>query len=323
MLDHDRLFTRISQTPASPWLKSLPMQLKTEPKKHGHMEQWRQAVAALPDAEPSEVDLVNAVRIGRSEDIDETVREQVVTALQQLNPWRKGPFELLGVHIDTEWRSDWKWDRIKDHIQPLAGRVILDVGCGNGYYAWRMAGADAAIVLGLDPSRLFEMQYAAIRRYLPHPEVYVLPLGIESLPERLQAFDTVFSMGVLYHRRNTLEHLSVLFEALRPGGELVLETLVLKGDKEQVLIPKDRYAQMRNVWAIPSCGTLKLWLSQSGFQNIRIVDVTATTVQEQRATDWMTKKSLADFLDPNDSSKTIEGYPGPVRGVAIATKSQS
>ncbi|PZD70727.1 tRNA U34 carboxymethyltransferase [Acaryochloris thomasi RCC1774] len=320
MLELDRLYDRLSRTSVRPWLETLPTQLQTAPKKHGHMEQWQQAVASLPDALPSEVDLVNGVRIGRSKDIDGELQEQLVTALKQLKPWRKGPFELFGLHLDTEWRSDWKWERIKDQIQPLEGRVILDVGCGNGYYAWRMAGAGAALVIGLDPSRLFEMQYAAMRRYLPQPEVYVLPLGIEHLPGCLCAFDTVFSMGVLYHRREPLEHLAVLGDALRPGGELVLETLVLAGEQEQVLVPEDRYAQMRNVWAIPSCGTLRLWLAQCGFQDVRIVDVTPTTVQEQRATDWMMKQSLADFLDPNDVTKTIEGYPGPVRGVAIATK---
>lgn len=320
MLERDRLYDRLSQTAARPWLETLPAQLQTAPKRHGHMRQWQQAVASLPDGLPSEIDLINGVRIGRSTDINEEQRSQLETALKQLKPWRKGPFQLFDLHIDTEWRSDWKWDRIKGHIQPLAGRVILDVGCGNGYYAWRMAGAGAALVVGLDPSRLFEMQYAAMRRYLPQPEVYVLPLGIEHLPGQLQAFDTVFSMGVLYHRREPLEHLAVLFDALRSGGELVLETLVLEGKHEQVLVPEDRYAQMRNVWAIPSCGSLKRWLSQCGFEAIQIVDVTPTTVQEQRATDWMTKQSLADFLDPNDATKTIEGYPGPVRGVAIAIK---
>ncbi|MGB7414932.1 MAG: tRNA 5-methoxyuridine(34)/uridine 5-oxyacetic acid(34) synthase CmoB [Thermosynechococcaceae cyanobacterium] len=320
MLDLDRLCDRISPTPLAPWLNTLPTQLATEPKKHGHLSQWQQAVASLPNLQPSEIDLVNAVRVGQSTDIDDALRQQLKDVLKQLNPWRKGPFELFGIHIDTEWHSDWKWSRLKDHIQPLAERRILDVGCGNGYYSWRMAGAGAALVVGLDPSRLFEMQYAALRCYLPEPEVYVLPLGIEHLPTRLEAFDTVFSMGVLYHRRDPLEHLAVLFDALRSGGELVLETLVLAGEQEEVLVPKDRYAQMRNVWAIPSCGTLKQWLSQCGFEAIEIVDVTPTTIQEQRATEWMTKQSLVDFLDPADHTQTIEGYPGPVRGVAIATK---
>ncbi len=320
MLDIHRLCDCLSQTPAHSWLATLPTQLQTMPRKHGHFHQWQQAISSLPAVQPRQIDLVNRVRVGQLTDVDDATRLQLETTLKLLNPWRKGPFELFGITIDAEWHSDWKWDRLKNHIQPLAGRVILDVGCGNGYYAWRMAGAGASLVVGLDPSRLFEMQYAAIRRYVPQPNVYVLPLGIEHLPSHLQAFDTVFSMGVLYHRREPLEHLAVLRDALRPGGELVLETLVLEGEKEQVLVPKDRYAQMRNVWAIPSCGTLKLWLAKCGFDDIRIVDVTPTTVEEQRRTDWMTKHSLADFLDPADSTKTIEGYPGPVRGVAIATK---
>lgn len=320
MLDLERLCDRISQTSVHPWLQTLPTILRTAPKKHGHLSQWQQVVNSLPKLQPSDIDLVNTVRVGQPTDIDDSLRQQLETALKQLSPWRKGPFELFGIHIDTEWRSDWKWNRLKDHIQPLADRVVLDVGCGNGYYGWRMAGAGAELVIGLDPSRLFEMQYAAMRRYLPNPEVYVLPLGIEHLQPHLEAFDTVFSMGVLYHRRQPQEHLATLFDVLRPGGELVLETLVLAGEDEEVLMPTDRYAQMRNVWAIPSCGMLKTWLAECGFEQIQIVDVTPTTVQEQRATAWMTRQSLADFLDPTDSTKTIEGYPGPVRGVAIATK---
>ncbi|MCK5863518.1 MAG: DUF1698 domain-containing protein, partial [Marinobacter adhaerens] len=50
------------------------------------------------------------------------------------------------------------------------------------------------------------------------------------------------------------------------------------------------------------------------------VDVTPTTTDEQRSTDWMRFNSLQDFLDPNDPSKTVEGYPGPLRATVIAEK---
>ena len=43
-----------------------------------------------------------------------------------------------------------------------------------------------------------------------------------------------------------------------------------------------------------------------------------TSLDEQRRTDWMTSESLAEFLDPNDRSKTIEGYPAPLRAVLTA-----
>lgn len=81
-------------------------------------------------------------------------------------PWRKGPFSLYGLDIDTEWRSDWKWQRVLPHISPLAGRSILDVGCGSGYYLWRMIGEGAHLAVGIDPMQLFLCQFEAIRKLL-------------------------------------------------------------------------------------------------------------------------------------------------------------
>ncbi len=79
--------------------------------------------------------------------------------------------------------------------------MVLDVGCGNGYYGWRMLHIGARLVLGLDPFLLFLMQFEAVRKYAgancPH---YVLPLTDADLPERLNLFDVTLSMGVLYHR---------------------------------------------------------------------------------------------------------------------------
>jgi len=50
------------------------------------------------------------------------------------------------------------------------------------------------------------------------------------------------------------------------------------------------------------------------------VDVTDTTIDEQRSTDWMRFNSLQDFLDPENPSRTVEGYPGPRRATVIAEK---
>jgi len=125
-------------------------------------------------------------------------------------------------------------------------------------------------------------------------------------------------MGVLYHRRSPLDHLYELRACLRSGGELVLETLVIEGEEGTVLMPEGRYAKMRNVWFFPSIATMELWLRRCDFKDVRCVDVSTTSLDEQRATQWMTFESLADFLDPDDRTKTIEGHPAPMRAVFTA-----
>jgi len=323
MFDYSDLYTRISQTALAPWLTTLPSAVANTllPEGHGHLREWQALLSHLPDARPSVLDFsADCVRIGNSHDVGQITRSRLEELLHGLHPWRKGPFCLFDIHIDTEWRSDWKWNRLIPHIQSLEGRRVLDVGCGNGYYAWRMLGAGAAEVIGLDPTLVYVMQYWAVRRYTGPQPAWVLPLGIERLPEGLSAFDTLFSMGVLYHRRDPQEHLRTLLGALRPGGELVLETLVLEGTGQPVLVPQGRYAKMRNVWAIPACETVENWLEEAGFGDVRCVDMTRTTTAEQRSTDWMRFQSLSDFLDPNDPTRTVEGLPAPVRAVFIARR---
>ena len=85
-----------------------------------------------------------------------------------------------------------------------------------------------------------------------------------------------------------------------------------------MLFPKDRYAKMRNVYFIPTLPALKNTLMRAGFKHIDVLDVSVTTLNEQRVTDWTFNQSLGDFLDPNDATKTIEGYPAPQRVALVA-----
>ncbi|WP_428633975.1 tRNA 5-methoxyuridine(34)/uridine 5-oxyacetic acid(34) synthase CmoB [Sedimenticola sp.] len=320
--DYQALYPLMQKHGLGEWAEQLPEQLRQiyQQRPHGDLDHWLAAIAQLPTLDPGEV-LLNQSRVAANgiRPLTDTEQQCVSQLLHQLHPWRKGPYQVHGIHIDTEWRSDWKWDRLVPHISPLQGRSVLDIGCGNGYHCWRMAGAGADLVIGIDPTQLFLAQFLAIRHFLGERwPVHLLPMGIEDLPPDLRAFDTVFSMGVLYHRRSPIDHLYELKAALRPGGELVLETLVIDGKAGQVLVPEGRYAKMRNVWFIPTPDTLAGWLTRCGFHHVRVVDVTPTTTTEQRSTDWMRFESLADYLDPNDSSRTIEGYPAPLRAVLIA-----
>ena len=323
MIDREALAQELRQYDLGRLADALPQILESglNPKRLGDLPKWQAALDAMPEAAPSIVKMDQpTIELGSPEDLSEEQREQLLTQLRALHPWRKGPFNFFGIHIDTEWRSDWKWQRLENHIEPLENRTVLDVGCGSGYHCLRMLGAGAKCVVGIDPSALFLAQFSSIKKYTGPIAAHLLPMGIQDLPQNLQAFDTVFSMGVLYHRRSPMDHLAELFQALKPGGQLILETLIIPGAENQCLVPKDRYAQMRNVWFLPTSKTLESWLGRMGFKDIQTVDINVTSLNEQRSTEWMTWHSLKDYLDPRDSSLTIEGYPAPTRGLLVAKR---
>lgn len=302
--------------PGSEWLERLTTLAESRMKEHPHgdLPRWRAAVDALPSvANHVELNLPAPELGSNAED-----QEALQNLLMELHPWRKGPLTLGGQYIDTEWRSDWKWDRLAPHIE-ISGHRILDIGCGNGYFGLRMLGAGADLVVGIDPTILFVMQYLACRHFGGDLPNYVLPLGIEDLPELPVELDTVFSMGVLYHRRDALHHLCRIRSLLKIGGTMVLETMVLpKRRMADLLVPEGRYARMRNVWAVPGIERLLGWVNKAGFRNCEVVDVTPTTTSEQRSTEWMRFESLEQALDPDDALLTIEGLPAPVRAILIA-----
>jgi len=243
----------------------------------------------------------------------------LIKTLRTFIPWRKGPLELGGVAIDTEWRSDWKWARIAPYLD-LTGQRVLDVGCGNGYFGWAMLAAGAQQVIGCDPTQLFVLQHEVISHFAGQANHQLLALRLEDLPPEMNEFDTVFSMGVLYHRRDHLAHLTDLAARLRPGGQLVLETLIIDGKTETLLAPENRYANMRNVHALPTVPLLQRWLQQAGYTDIHCVDITPTTTREQRTTEWMPFQSLPEALNPTDPTRTREDHPSPLRAVVLALK---
>ena len=323
MIDYSGLFNKLSELGYEDWANRLDSSTSRaiHQSKHGNLPRWMNTLSSLPDIDASTIDLNQSwIQIGDVDDCDSKTRQKVEDLLKTLWPWRKGPYNIFGVELDTEWRSDLKWDRVKPHITPLNDRIVMDVGCGSGYHCWRMEGEGASLVIGIDPTLVYCFQYLSLQRYIKSATTFVLPFSTDSLPDAPMMFDTVFSMGVLYHRRSPIDHLTQMWEWLNWEGELVLETLVIEGSEGQVLMPENRYAKMRNVWFIPTPDTLMLWLRRCNFVNIRCVDINQTTFEEQRVTEWMHFESLADFLDPDDVSRTIEGYPAPKRAIIIANK---
>ncbi|GAB4280234.1 MAG: tRNA 5-methoxyuridine(34)/uridine 5-oxyacetic acid(34) synthase CmoB [Candidatus Rifleibacteriota bacterium] len=321
VFDFSQFYQDLSRLNLEKWKDSFFTAIERElARPDGNLPRWQEKFAELPELVAEDYSLnESVVRIGTDQQLTKEKTSELKKLLLEFMPWRKGPYNLFGVHIDTEWRSDMKWDRISSKISDLRGRIVADIGCGNGYHMFRMLAAGAQGVVGADPSILFLMQFMIFKKYLPNLPVYLLPIGIEDFPET-QSFDTVFSMGVFYHRKSPFDFLRSLKMLMKKGGELVLETLIIPGGKNTVLVPENRYACMKNVWFIPSVETMTDWMKKAGFLNVRLIDSCKTTFEEQRATEWITGKSLDSFLDSKDDARTVEGYPAPVRAVFVAER---
>jgi tRNA (mo5U34)-methyltransferase len=246
--------------------------------------------------------------------------KQILQTLQDLRPWRKGPFRFFDIFIDSEWRSDLKWNRLKEHLPPLKGKAILDIGCSSGYYMFRMLSHRPQRVLGIDPSTQFYHQFQCLQKYIQAPELSYQPIGLEDLADHEQDFDVIFCMGILYHRRDPMVALRTIHQKLKSTGTLILEGLYIEGNEISILIPQERYAKMKNVYEVPTLSALCDQLEKAGYKDIQIVSKEKTTLEEQRKTDWILGESLETFLDPNDPEKTVEGYPAPRRFILLAQK---
>ncbi len=250
--------------------------------------------------------------------IDIEIDDEVVEVAKSLKPWRKGPFQIGNLFIDSEWRSQIKYSIIQPHLN-IENQIVGDVGCNNGYYMFRMLEERPKKIVGFDPSPLFRTQFDFIDSFIDSGIEYEL-LGVEHLPYYGIEFDTLLALGILYHRSDPIASLKSLRQGLKKGGTLILDTFYIEGDEEYCLFPKNRYSKIPNIYFVPTIPALENWIERAKFSNFEVIGKYPTTTQEQRKTDWIDGESLDNFLDPLDSSKTVEGYPAPKRVYIKVTK---
>jgi tRNA (mo5U34)-methyltransferase len=233
------------------------------------------------------------------------------TVALEMRPWRKGPFDLFGTFIDAEWQSFMKYNLLAPHMH-LENKVVGDIGCNNGYYLFKMAQERPKKLVGLDPSPLYKTQFDFINHFAQQSITYEL-LGVEHLPFYEHTFDTLFCLGVLYHRSDPVGTLKSLAKGLCKGGELFLDTFMIDGDAPVALCPGKTYSKIPNIYHIPTVLALQNWGEKAGFSHMEVLDIVPTRPEEQRKTEWIFGESLTDFLNPANPKETVEGYPAPKR----------
>ncbi|MEA3354491.1 MAG: tRNA 5-methoxyuridine(34)/uridine 5-oxyacetic acid(34) synthase CmoB [Campylobacterota bacterium] len=270
------------------------------------------------DTSNIETKLQDWVSSGDENSLSANDRKKLEDNLKVLIPWRKGPFSLCGIDIDSEWQSNLKYNLLRPHFN-LKDKVVADVGCNNGYYMFRMLEDKPKKLVGFDPAPHFNIQFNMVNHFVKSDIKYEL-LGVEHLEFYEHKFDFIFMLGVLYHRSDPIASLKSLSRALNPGGEIIVDSFMIEGEDEVCLTPFDRYAKIPNIYFVPTVNCFKNWLNRAGFVDVELIEITKTDEKEQRVTPWTFDQSLNDFLDPNDSTKTVEGYPAPKRAYLKAKK---
>lgn len=287
-----------------------------------HWDNHRRLLEDFRPPPPDEVVLedgdVFTIRASEQYEADTNAYNQEL--IRSLIPWRKGPFNLFGHQIDAEWRSNLKWDRIKPYLPEMRGRRVADIGSNNGYYMFRMLRYDPELLAGFDPSSRCYYQFELFNRVIQDPRCVFELFGIEHMDLFPDFFDVLFCLGVIYHRRDPYTSCRMLYESLRTNGTLFMESLVYPGEEPVAFCPPGRYAKMRNLWYLPTVSCLMGWMDKAGFVEIEEVATSTVTVEEQRQTELAPYESLADFLDPNDPTRTVEGHPAPIRSIIKASK---
>ena len=263
-------------------------------------------------------ELKDWVTIGDNQTLDRNEFKLLEESVKKLIPWRKGPFSLAGLNIDSEWKSNKKYNLLRPYFD-LKDKIVADVGCNNGYYMFRMLEDNPKRLVGFDPAPHFNIQFNIVNHFVKSDIKFEL-LGVEHLEYYEHKFDFIFMLGVLYHRSDPISSLKSLNRALNKGGEIIVDSFMIDGDQEICLTPYDRYAMIPNIYFIPTVNCFKNWLNRAGFVDIELIEITTTDSDEQRVTPWTFEQSLDNFLDENDKTKTVEGYPAPKRAYLKARK---
>jgi len=289
-------------------------------------KRYKEIIELLPKIEKVTTSLNSTnVQIGKRAEVSNEDHKVIKAIAEGLIPWRKGPFNLFDIEIDAEWRSDLKWDRIESSIGELTGKNVLDIGSNNGYFLFRMAPQNPKLLLGIDPVLHVKAQFDFLNHFAKVPSMHHELLGVEHMNLFKDMFDVIFSMGIIYHHRHPLQQLLDIKQALKPGGQIIIETIGIPGEDSVALCPDDRYANMKNVYFIPTLSCLQSWLKKAKFTDIEVVSADLMTIEEQRLTKWCPPphQSLQNFLDSKDISKTIEGHPAPMRFAVSARKKKN
>lgn len=195
-------------------------------------------------------------------------KDEILAIAKELKPWRKGPFKIDDLFIDTEWQSFIKFNILKPFMNEISQKCVADIGCNNGYYMFKMLEFNPAKLIGFDPSIKYRLQFELINALAKTPIKYDL-LGVEDLPNYGLKFDVIFCLGVIYHRSDPIKMLKDLKAGLNKNGVVFLDTMYIEDEREIALVPNKTYSKIPNIYFVPSINALKTGAKEQDLKNLK------------------------------------------------------
>lgn len=271
------------------------------------------------------VDKGGVFSVGQQQTLSDAQRQRVHVLLQRFIPWRTGPWRILGVDVLSGWRSGEKWERMKvAYPRSSSGLKVADIGCGNGYFMFRLLEHAPALVVGFEPIARHYYAYHLVQNYVRSSALHFEPLGFEDLDLYSKFFDVMVCMGVLYHQTDPVDVLRLSHRALAPGGKLLLATQGIPGADPVALMPRKFYNGKKGTWWLPTLSCLQNWILRAGFRDVEELYSEEIMAEDQRTTFWCPgggwESELQNKAGTAAAHTTPEGYPQPMRFFVVARK---
>jgi SAM-dependent methyltransferase len=173
-----------------------------------------------------------------------------------------------------------EWPALRALLPDLAGKRLLDLGCGFGWVTRWVMSQGAASVLGVD---LSENMLARARAETANPRVQYLRADLENLELPQESFDVAFSSLALHYVETLRRLVGAVFLSLVPGGHFVFS------------IEHPIYmASMSPGWLTTADGGQTWPVDHYAIEGARITDWLAKGVRKQHRTLGTTLNALID-----------------------------